>query len=441
MARDWHPVASDDPTEITVLTYNTHLWGGSKGCDPWWPDQCYQDVQRAYAIIAEIAASGADIVALQEIWYGNPLWIDECWQEAFRRALDQWYPYGYYANACTGSPLYIGSGLVLLSKWELVEKSFTKFPVYDWTADPGEGNDYFATKGVIAVTAKVGNPPQEIRIGISHAKTGPEDLISQMSKAYVRTGITSFELDGQPYIFALKSGDRDHAFVSQIEDYSYVDNGVQKYGAGNVILSRVDMSSDYEVVESFESKDGHPYLFLLHKRNDEAFIAKIDGNGGVTVTFPFKGDWGSNYDGTNITSFQLKGHPYIYALKNTDKEIITRINDDPATGWLHVYVGDRSAHYVAVESFELDGDPYLVGLKGSGDHKNEALISRINYVTATNVVTVTGVDHLKWIPSWDSRYEGETITSFQLNGQPYIFGVRDGGGRARITRINPDWSI
>jgi hypothetical protein len=438
VARNWDPVASDDPTEITVLTYNTHLFGGSKGCDDWWPALCYQDVQRLTVIVNEIAASGADIVALQEVWYGNPLWIDECWQEAVRRVLDQWYPYGYYANACTGSPLYIGSGLVLLSKWELVveDGSFTKFPVYSHEDWPGD-NDYWATKGVIAVTAKVGNPPQEIRIGISHAKTGPEDLISQMSKAYVRTGITSFELDGQPYIFALKSGDRDLAFVSQIEDYSYVDNGVQKYGAGNVILSRVDMSSDYEVVESFESKDGHPYLFLLHKRNDEAFIAKIDEDRGVT--FPFKGDWGSNYDGTNITSFQLKGHPYIYALKNTDKEIITRINDDPATGWLHVYVGDRSAHYVAVESFELDGDPYLVGLKGSGDHANEALISRINYVTATNVVT--GVDHFKWIPSWDSRYEGETITSFQLNGQPYIFGVRDGGGRARITRINPDWSI
>ena len=428
----------DSPEEITVLTYNTHLFEGSQVCT-YRPSVCHGDGWRSLWIAVRVRESEADIVALQEVW--NDAWgAGENWQAWFLGTLKDAYPYGYYVNApgCGDVPfnMMIGSGLVLLSKWPLVDVSFQKFPIYDYETEITD-NDYWATKGVIAATALVGDPPKPIRIGISHAKTGGEDQISKWDDAYVGTAITPFQLDGQTYMFALKS-DSDTAFVTRLEDYSYYDEAIggYKYGAGYKDLIEASWNSNYTAVESFEL-DGHPYLFGLKGRFyspvNEAYITRINDDPSTGWQDIYKGDWSSNYVGTAITSFELNGHPYLFALKGSDEAYITRINDDPSTGWQDVYKGKWDSDYVAVESFELNGHPWLFGLK---DDWNEAYFTRINDDPSTGWTDFKKVD-------WDSSYKGTTITSFELNGQPYIFGLKTSWDQAWISRINagPDGNI
>ncbi|MGD8805941.1 MAG: endonuclease/exonuclease/phosphatase family protein, partial [Chloroflexota bacterium] len=193
------PAASgEDLQQITMLTYNTHLFGGSQVCI-FKPSACYQDETRASHIVDQVSESGADIVALQEVWEDS--WgLGVSWQQEFVDELAGVYPYAWYANGCPGAAVdfMVGSGLVLLSKLPLQDLSFHRFPTYDYEAFPSD-NDYWATKGVIAATAMVGDPPQPIRIGLSHALTGSRDQTSKWDDAYVGTAITPFELNGQPY--------------------------------------------------------------------------------------------------------------------------------------------------------------------------------------------------------------------------------------------------
>ena len=76
-----------EPKELTVLAYNTHFFEDSsvdclcrcseffgKGCH--WADYVFEDHTRRAEMASWIADSGADIVALQEVW-ATP------WQEWF----------------------------------------------------------------------------------------------------------------------------------------------------------------------------------------------------------------------------------------------------------------------------------------------------------------------------------------------------------------------
>ncbi len=72
---------SAETTEITVLTYNTHLFEDSpleciaRCAESWvpqynikWADYVFEDGPRREGIAARVRSSGADIVALQEVW-------------------------------------------------------------------------------------------------------------------------------------------------------------------------------------------------------------------------------------------------------------------------------------------------------------------------------------------------------------------------------------
>jgi hypothetical protein len=172
-------------------------------------------------------------------------------------------------------------------------------------------------------------------------------------------------------------------------------------------------------VRSFQL-NGHPYLLSLRDDN-RAVISRIndDGRGWTDV---YEEKWPSNFVGTAITTFELNGHPYVFALSKGDEGWITRINDD-GKGWEHIYHNSRSHKYVAVRSFQLNGHPYLFGLKET----DKALISRIND------------DGRGWEDihegKWSSQFVGTAIDTFELNGHPYIFAQ----WKALVTgRLIPD---
>ncbi|UCG49217.1 MAG: endonuclease/exonuclease/phosphatase family protein [Phycisphaerales bacterium] len=297
---------SAEPTELTVLTYNTHLF---RGVNPVIGDRMpqYEDETRRQYIAGEVAASGADIVALQEVW-GHP------WQQWFAQTLNGVYPHAAYEYS--GCDTYVPTGLdslsngvLLLSKWPLSSPKFERFPTFfpscaivEVEAHPECEN--WANKGVLTATANVGGTP--VRIGISHALLGPSDEKSKWGTDYVAPATTTFQLNGQSYIFALDQHNQAH--ISRFEDYGrWWDEKEHKYNSGA----------------------GWKHLYA--------------------------GTWGSAY--VAVTSFELDGHPYLFGLNKNNQGHITRINDDPATGWTHLHWGTWGSEYEALQTFEMEGQP------------------------------------------------------------------------------------
>jgi len=133
--------------------------------------------------------------------------------------------------------------------------------------------------------------------------------------------------------------------------------------------------------------------------------------------------------GTAITTFYLDGRPYIFALKNTNQGVISRINDG-GIGSTDVYAGTWDASYVAVVSFQLNGHPYLFGLK----QNNRAYISRIKDGGA-------GWDDV-YEGKWSSNYVGTAITTFYLDDRPYLFALKgQPHNQGWITRLQEPGTI
>jgi hypothetical protein len=179
--------------------------------------------------------------------------------------------------------------------------------------------------------------------------------------------------------------------------------------------------SHYVAVVSFQLK-GQPYLFGL-KNNNTAYISQIDPDGRGWKDI-YEGRWASHDVSTAITAFYLKGHPHIFALKRwpSNTAYISRMNDD-GKGWQDIYDGKWASNYVAVVSFQLRGHPYLFGLK----ENNTAYISQINDNGRGWQDIYQG--------RWSSYYVGTAITPFYLKGHPYLFALKK-NNTAYISRIN-----
>jgi len=402
------------PTELTVLTYNTHLFERTQPV-MFKPEKTYyEDTMRRHRILERIRTSGADVVALQELW-------DYDMQSYFIKELHGTYPHAARVNSICAAPgklLTIGNGLLLLSKWPLSDIKFKRFPTYTTTLIPDD-HDCWANKGVLTATALVGD--KKLRLGISHALTGEDDNKGEMASDYV--AIAPFSLRDHSYILALHKSVGANIF--RIDDYG-LSRGVKErlHAAGKQLLKYgARMSPNYVAVTSFQL-NGHPYIFGLH-RDVGANIWRINDDPSTGFTLVKEGMKMSPSYGT-IGSFQLKGRPYIFGLHRDVGANIWRINDDPSTGFTLVKQGIKmSPNYVAVTLFYLKGHPYIFGL-----HRDlGANIWRINDDPSTGFTLVK--QGIKMSPNY------RTVASFQLKGHPYIFGLHSDVG-ANIWRINDD---
>jgi endonuclease/exonuclease/phosphatase family metal-dependent hydrolase len=189
------------PNDLTVLTYNTHLFSGSNAeyanqvrveIAKRWPELAkkypdifgvrppiiYEDNDRARYILNNVKDSGADIVALQEVWACDR-------QKWFIDKLTDTYQHSYYvSDHCKEMDTEItkilfelakilgadnkdessdsafldklfenlknNSGLLLLSKYPLEHQKFHEF-------QPGRtnGEDRLARKGIITATVRL----------------------------------------------------------------------------------------------------------------------------------------------------------------------------------------------------------------------------------------------------------------------------------------------
>jgi len=200
---------------VTVLTYNTHLFGGSnaehahklehvgepigdigsaikeKKVEPIFDEAktaeiVFDDENRAESIAKKLETCGADIVALQELWScDRPRW--------FAERLTKVYPHKFYyteqcpevtfvkfawevtregtsqeavKNQIKKKNYKLMNGLLLLSKYPIETAKFHEFPA----GRTGDKKDQLARKGVITATIALPNGLR-LRVGVTHATT------------------------------------------------------------------------------------------------------------------------------------------------------------------------------------------------------------------------------------------------------------------------------
>ncbi len=444
-------------TNLSVLTYNLHLFEDSplecivKAGDFWtsrdvnWErDFWYWDDFRNSECYARVRDSGADIVALQEVWACS-------WRAGWQSALSSTYPYIYYcdsSSSClnglrainlllpTGIDSFApapapwpgtalpnvedwnhrhnteGNGLVLLSKFPLSDITFRRFPTYT-QGDFTVAEDSWADKGVIAATAHVGDFP--IRVGISHALTGPDDYMSAEPNDYTAATIFTFkDKQAHPYYFGV-TPENDLGYVTSFENYSYQEPDGPLYAVGRKqVGSPTSMQYGCVAAAGFEL-DGHSY-FYGHHNNGQAIIRRFNDDpatGWVTTATMSRSP-----DYTCVTSFELNGEPYIFM--NYPPELnayILKISPDATNTTLacRQWIGDLASSAF----FTLNGRPYLLAV-----HKNDkAVVYRVE-----DDASLTWSIEVQWRSDW-------TPTSYELNGQPYILAQTDAEYGAQIWKV------
>ena len=169
---------------LRILTFNAHLMANSNLVVGAWVENMkpvvFQDEERYAYIINKILESGADIVALQEIWAKERM-------VQIQKDLGPWYP-----NSAAGAdgdymfnyiPEFLvsgvpsraaGSGLVLLSKYPLFDIRWEIF------ADPHDAEERAASKGVLMASVDFGGK-SPLRLGMTHAWTDAGHDCSNMS--------------------------------------------------------------------------------------------------------------------------------------------------------------------------------------------------------------------------------------------------------------------
>jgi len=143
---------------LRVLTYNTHLIEGSNiEVGAWWADKkpvVFHDEPRHAQIVSKVLASGADVVALQEVWSADRM-------NRFRDDLHSVYP--HYIRGTNGPVTKAGSGIILVSKHPITDWNFVEFK------DPHDSEDKHACKGLLCATIELGEV--KLRVGMTHAWT------------------------------------------------------------------------------------------------------------------------------------------------------------------------------------------------------------------------------------------------------------------------------
>ena len=191
--------------------------------------------------------------------------------------------------------------------------------------------------------------------------------------------------------------------------------------------------------------NGEAYIFALQDRDDTARIVRMEdysyvdkntqtrkhGAGWKEV---YKGPWNSDFRA--VVSFELNGHPHLFGLRSSvDEAYIARINDDPSTGWkmFGPYFWDKDYRPTDITSFQLNGQAYIFGLKSGWD---QAWFYRVNSNPSTGELnTSNALESFGWKPL--SRYFG-AITSFESNGRPWLYSLKSNYNQVFFHQLNED---
>ncbi|MDP3969624.1 MAG: endonuclease/exonuclease/phosphatase family protein [Nocardioides sp.] len=456
------PAGESSPVDnrLVLLQYNTHLFEGSqaiigaklKGV---WGDAerfftgsriepmdplLFADEQRRLGIASWVRRSDADLVALNEVWSDeNMEWV--------ARELRDVYP--YHAFGPKSSQFAVGSGLVLLSKYKIDASSIY---IYDRDRDTllgtkmanpfDSGEDDWANKGVL-VAVITGPDEKKIVVSLSHT-AGLVDIRQLVDQTRVLA--TGLSADDYALIVA---GDLNvhrsqrETLKAEMERVDARDSWTEVNGDRE--CETIDFPSN-KLDQVFSPRripnphdemqvDQLDFVFYRPSTHPSSVPLKpVEAHVPKDWVFPLehgyhqdlmRARWMSNY--VAVRSFELNGHPYLFGLKQgNDRAYVSRIRDN-GSGWDELGSWEWQSHCLgsAVRTFQLDGHPYVFALNRGDDR---ASISRIRD-------DGRGWDDLgSW--RWQSNYVA--VVPFYLHGHPHLFALKQGNDRAYISRIRDD---
>ena len=275
---------------ITVLTYNTHLFQGSReefgGLRR---KEILDDKQRAEKMLYKIAESHADIVALQEVWAdGNQEWFCQSMKPLYPYCAvsgqkEDWEDFSKkmrYLNTC---------GLVLLSKYKFIEKpgfyEFDRSAFKWWKLE--ELQERLARKGVITATVELEPGGPKLRLGITHTHYGKGQEELNVQELANKTIIKNGSVIDSP---AIIMGDFNiHAIIDKgsygrlINNFAKL-NAVDAYREVHPCDNEERMSEDDYTIDG-QKNELHKKFFPSSKtrdRIDYVFVKK--SGGGLELT-------------------------------------------------------------------------------------------------------------------------------------------------------------
>ncbi|MBE5228999.1 MAG: endonuclease/exonuclease/phosphatase family protein [Microcystis aeruginosa PMC 728.11] len=148
---------------LHFLGYNTHLF--LKTAPGLVPNQIYYDNERLNGIITEVKKLSPDIVGLSEVWANSS-------KEQFIKGLKELFPYSAWDQ--NKNPLQIGSGLLLLSRFPLLNIQFTPY-------NQLVGFDRLSQKGFILATIEVEG--QKVLIAHTHTQADNDGTAIEARKS------------------------------------------------------------------------------------------------------------------------------------------------------------------------------------------------------------------------------------------------------------------
>ncbi|PKN25435.1 MAG: hypothetical protein CVU64_19915 [Deltaproteobacteria bacterium HGW-Deltaproteobacteria-21] len=285
---------------------------------------------------------------------------------------------------------------------------------------------------------------------------------AKMSSAYV--DVTSFILNKDTYIFGLHMG-KGKSVGANIWRINRDATGF------DLALYKGKMSDRYNHVVSFQLK-GEPYILGLHEKvganiwhiRDDGLTR--DGKKKVAMDLvKYKSPMSPNY--RFLTVFYREGHPYIFGLHKDVGANIWRVQDG-GKGMDLVLKGAKFPDiYNHVLPFQLAGRPYLFGvlsvnhLKDNVDMLKELNLSMGGLVTtglaADALVEIGGTGWVEWGKGYACIWEiggsansptlkqiskripishrYRDVTAFEQGGKSYLFGIHE-EGFANIWRVN-----
>jgi hypothetical protein len=180
------------------------------------------------------------------------------------------------------------------------------------------------------------------------------------------------------------------------------------------------MSSSYSFVVPFVLQD-HPYIFGLHRGDVKggvgANIWRINDDAKGFELVMYKGKISENY--SKMVSFQLKGEPYILGLHSSLGANIWHVKQDAKGLTLDLvkYKAKMSPHYKHLKVFYIEGHPYIFGL-----HYDPGRASSVG----ANIWRVSddpskGLELVQYGAKFPTEYD--FISPFHLNGRPYLFAA------------------
>lgn len=226
-----------------------------------------------------------------------------------------------------------------------------------------------------------------------------------------------FYLDGKTYLFGLtasKDGFGNPKAIGNAANWWLINDDP---GTGLApAVKRAKMSSEYHALVPFYI-DRHPYIFGLHKgENPEpwgkgslgANIWRINNDGKGYELKLYKAKMSENHG--HVISFQLRGEPYILGVHPVGVNI-WRVKEGPKGLQFDLwkYKAAKIGGYRHFEVFYLNGHPHIFG-----SHDVGANIWRIND-------DAKGLELLTYGAKFHKDYD--FVSTFHAGGNPYVFAA------------------